>query len=283
MNGAPNDPKEAPMADRLDADAARGPHSPHRQAWDLVPWVVAGVAGEAQRRFVHEHARECAECRAEIEFHRAVRDGMAGSAPSQSTAAERATESATESATGSTTGSTTGSATGSAAENSAWAQMQMRLEAEAALAPPTGDVPPPGLAPAPGRILPGTLRWLVAAVVVQAVGLAALAGVLAFRAGAEPSFEALGDGPGAAAVQHGAGVRLVLAPELTLGEIRTRLAASGWQLAEVSADGSRFVALPAGAAAAPREQVLALWRMQPGTLLAEPMPRDVGPPGPAAR
>lgn len=240
--------RPAPHGDANDGDA----RARHRRAWDLVPWVVAGSATPAEIRGVLDHARECEECAAEIAFHRAVRDGMALPAAD----AEVDTRTA----------------------DAAWAAMALRLDAEAALGEPA-----PGALARPTVVAPrpaaNAVRWLAAAVVVQAVGLAGMAGVLAWRTPAEPAFETLSETAGApvAPAGQGAGVQLVFAPGVTLGEIGTRLAAAGWQLAEVSPDGLRYVAVPGGPQAVPRAQVLSAWRGQPGILLAEPLPPAAAP------
>jgi hypothetical protein len=248
--------RPAPAGDVDDGDA----RARHRRAWDLVPWVVAGSATPAESRGVLDHARDCEECAAEIAFHRAVRDGMA--LPSVDAEAE------------------------TRAADAAWAAMALRLDAEAALAeappvPAAASGASAGSAPAhPAVAMPrpaaNAVRWLAAAVVVQAVGLAAMAGVLAWRTPAESAFETLSEAP-AAPGGRDVGVQLVFAPEVTLGEIGTRLAAVGWQLAEVSADGLRYVAVPGGTQALPPVQALAAWRGQPGVLLAEPMPPPAAP------
>ena len=35
--------------------------TPHRQAWDLIPWLVAGSASDAQTALVQQHAAGCAD------------------------------------------------------------------------------------------------------------------------------------------------------------------------------------------------------------------------------
>jgi hypothetical protein len=52
--------------DRNDGGAA------HRRAWDTIPWIVNGSAGDAQRHAVEAHLRDCDDCRAELERQRAL-------------------------------------------------------------------------------------------------------------------------------------------------------------------------------------------------------------------
>jgi hypothetical protein len=225
--------------------------SPHRRAWDLIPWVVAETASVAEQREVMAHAQACAECRAEIDFHTAVREGVR--LPLESPSAEQA------------------------GADAAWARMQLRLDTEPEAAAAVGS-PGAGWGAAAAHAVPhasagNTTRWLAAAVVVQAVGLAALAGALVLRPEAGPEYEALSEAvPAAAAVPGPGGIQLVLAGTLTLAELNAVLSGIGWRLSEVSGDGQRFVAVPALAGAAHREAALAALRARPGVLLAEPMP-----------
>lgn len=52
------------------------PDAPHREAWDGIPWVVAGSADAAQRDAVMRHLEGCEDCRAEYEFQRRLHDGL---------------------------------------------------------------------------------------------------------------------------------------------------------------------------------------------------------------
>ena len=56
------------------------PAASRRQAWDLIPWVVAGSASPAEQRLLAEHTAASAEVRDEPAFHRAVKAGMDDSA-----------------------------------------------------------------------------------------------------------------------------------------------------------------------------------------------------------
>jgi hypothetical protein len=228
----------------------------HRHVWDLIPWVVAGTASEEDRRRVHAHAEGCAECRAEIDFHTAVREGLRWPAAADDGSAD-----------------------------AAWARMQLRLDSEAEWPRAAADAAPPAAVPMPPPhpAASNATRWLAAAVVVQSVGLAALAGALVLRPAAAPQFETLSDAtsdaaptaPGAWATEGG--VQLVLAPSATVGALGRAVSALGWQLADVSPDGQRLVAVPSQPGAQPREAALAALRMAPGVVLAEPMP-SVGLP-----
>jgi hypothetical protein len=63
------------------------PRLRHRQAWDLIPWVVNGRAGLQEQAALQAHLRACADCREEYEFQKRLHDhmntdaGQAGDAP----------------------------------------------------------------------------------------------------------------------------------------------------------------------------------------------------------
>ncbi len=46
----------------------------HRQAWEAIPWIVNGSASEAQIRATREHLRQCADCREALAFEQRLRD-----------------------------------------------------------------------------------------------------------------------------------------------------------------------------------------------------------------
>src|SRR5579863_7732300 len=48
----------------------------HRQAWEAIPWIVNGSASEAQIRATREHLRQCADCREALAFEQRLRDAL---------------------------------------------------------------------------------------------------------------------------------------------------------------------------------------------------------------
>ncbi len=113
----------------------------------------------------------------------------------------------------------------------------------------------------PGR------RWLVAAVLVQAVGLTAL-GALQWQHSGPADYQTLSQ---AGAEASKARIRLVPAPEMRLAELQALLARS--QLSIVETDGSASILglAPAPGATLSLAQSLALLRAEPGVRLAEPV------------
>jgi hypothetical protein len=117
----------------------------HAEAWALLPWLANGrIAGE-EREWVEAHVHTCAECRAELAAQRMISSGMRDDAVPTPTAASD--------------------------EQRSFDKLWARIEAsESATLPATGTGGGGGFRAS------RTVRWLAAAVIVQAVGL----GVLGF-------------------------------------------------------------------------------------------------------
>lgn len=210
----------------------------HRQAWDLIPWVVNGSASDGEVQLVAAHVARCPDCRDELAFHRRLHAGISGDL-AEPPSAEKALA-------------------------RLWAGIE-RAEGESA-GVDHGAAPPV----APRR--EGRTRWLAAAVVVQAIGLGALGGAMGWQTWArhDPGYETLTQ----PAVDTSATIRLVVSPELRLGELRAMLARNGLVVAQTSADGAILgVAVVAGSSSS-REERLASLRAEAGVLLAEPIQRD---------
>ena len=111
----------------------------HRRAWDAIPWVVAGAASADDTHTVQTHLPECSECQDEWALHQRVHSGLQTSAP-QALPDPQA----------------------------AWQKLLARLD----------SVVPEALSRSAANSAPRTgttpwVRWLAAAVVVQAIGLGA--------------------------------------------------------------------------------------------------------------
>ena len=113
------------------------------------------------------------------------------------------------------------------------------------------------------------VRWLVAAVVVQAVGLAA-AGVALWERGAAPDYRTLSNMGNMGNVGRAADIRLVPDATLGLAELQSLLARHGLQVVEVSSD-ARLWGLVAPGSAQDKSDLLQRLRVEPGVLLAEPI------------
>src|SRR3974390_3493610 len=56
----------------------------HREAWDVIPWLVNERLSEAELSRMNAHLADCTECRAEVEQQRRLRGLIAGDTRSYS-------------------------------------------------------------------------------------------------------------------------------------------------------------------------------------------------------
>jgi Putative zinc-finger len=168
--------------------------SVHRQAWDLIPWIVNDSAPEPERQAVQAHLESCADCRQELEFQRQLQRAMAQRSAPDIDARD------------------------------SWQRLRSRLDTAAG---PVAAVR--GARRHARRAGNGGMSWLIAAMVVQAVGLGALGAAWWSRPSAPASAPA-----GYAAVYRtlsapqpvvpGATIRVVFAPDLTMAQLQAVLA-----------------------------------------------------------
>jgi hypothetical protein len=213
----------------------------HSEAWALLPWLANGRLAPEDREWVEAHVHACAECRAELASQRMVgtqmnRDGAVSPA---SAASE---------------------------EQRSFNKLWARIEVSESLAGSDGISSGSRAAPARSS---RTVRWLAAAVVVQAIGLGVF-GVSALRA---PDFVTVST---LEPRLQAPAVRIVFAPEASIATINTLLAhqglrivagpgASGNYTAELSAD-----AVASGASAV---SVAAVISNDPNVSFAQPVAR----------
>lgn len=207
----------------------------HRRAWDLICWVAAGSASDADRRFVQAHLDDCADCRDELAFQHRVAAGLHDGA-AQAHDPEPALQ---------------------------------RLMARIDAGDPRDEQPLPLAAPLPLPGAPAWTRWLAAAVMVQAVGLAAAGAALWNRADGGEYRTLTSPAPAAATAAH---VRLVPAASMNFAGLQALLARHRLALVEASADG-RSLGLADANAAPDMSALLQRLRAEPGVLLAEPIRR----------
>lgn len=207
-------------------DAPDADRPVHQRAWALIPWVVNRSADAAERALVAEHVAACEDCRSELAFQRQLHGQMTG---------DRVSAAETE---------------------AALQRMSALIDSEAPATVQALHATPRA---------PRWTRMLVAAVVVQAVGLAALLGVVSERP-RPADYQTLSHTEPA---NPAAVLRLVAAPGMTLGELQGLLARSGVVIVDSPADGAAFgLALRPGTG---RDAALAALRQSPGVLLAEPI------------
>lgn len=180
--------------------------SMHRHTWDQIPWIVNGTLSQAERRVVDSHLENCADCREELEFQRRLAIAMEKSG------------------------------TPDVDPRQSWEQLRARIDAApVAVAPPPQKAHGPG--PATGkrraRGMSGEwIPWLVAAMVVQAIGLGVLGTVLWSRPSAQlasgtSTYRTLSAAEPAA---RNATIRVVFDDDMTMGRMKTLLLAAGMQV-----------------------------------------------------
>ena len=217
----------------------------HAEAWAMLPWLANGRIPPADREWVEAHVQGCADCRAELAAQRRI----AASLQLEQSAPRTSDDGSGEQPSFNTFGA--------------------RIEAaEAATLPGSGNATDTVPAARGGR----TVRWLAAAVVVQAICL----GVLGFalnstRGGSE--FRTVSDPEPRLAAPA---VRIVFAPDANITTINTLLTHQGLTIvsgpgrsdnftAELSAD-----AIASGATAQSVADVIA---RDPSVTLAQPVAR----------
>ena len=218
----------------------------HAEAWNLLPWLANGTLQPADREWVEAHVQTCAECRAELAAQRMLSTHLRQVTDEMPAAASE--------------------------EQRSFDKLWARIEAsESATTPASGT----GSA---GYRASRTVRWLAAAVVVQAVGLGVL-GLSALSGDGAPSDDytlVTREDPRTGAQVQAPTVRLVFAPQASIETINTLLAHQGLEIvAGPGTQGNYTAALSAGAQAsgASAESVAAVMSKDPNVSFAEPVAR----------
>ncbi len=215
----------------------------HRAAWDAIAWVVNGRATPAQARLVNEHVQRCADCRSELERQRALQAAMAAAAaPALDVEAglgrlfERIDDADGESA-------------------------------DAAAAAPRV------LASVRGIGAMRVTHWLLAAVIVEAVGLSALGLALLARTNTPDDYRVLTNTSAAAG---GATIRIVPAPSMRLDDLQQLLHAINLQIVSGPNAAGAYGLAPQSQQPSKELQLLKL-RAVPGMRLVEPLSAEGQP------
>jgi hypothetical protein len=216
----------------------------HAEAWALLPWLANGRIAPEDREWVEAHVQTCAECRAELAAQRMVasqvsRDEAVSPAPAASEEQR--------------------------SFNKLWARIEV---AESVSTPANGA--PAGSARRSSR----PVRWLAAAVVVQAIGLGVMG--LAMRSNdsvrrgdfvtvtkQDPSIQA-------------PAVRIAFAPDTSIATVNTLLAHQGLSIVAGPGTAGNFTAAlssDAIASGASAESVAAVMAKDPNVTFAQPVAR----------
>ncbi|MBN8483129.1 MAG: zf-HC2 domain-containing protein [Xanthomonadales bacterium] len=207
----------------------------HREVWQAIPWLVNGTLDDDERQRASSHLAACADCRDELELQTAICRGLSADMPAAADANAAA----------------------------AFARLLERIDADA-----DAGV---GRAPMRRSIAERWLPGLVAAVVVQAIGLTALGAFILIRAPAAPAPEYTTLSAPAAPVD-GATIRFVPAPELSVGALQALLAEHGLRIVEGNAERPIYALAPTRPI--DLEVTLARLRARADVRLAEPIAAD---------
>jgi hypothetical protein len=187
--------------------------SVHRRTWDQIPWILNGTLPEAELRLAAQHLQSCSDCREELEFQRHVAQSLSAGEPADMD------------------------------PQGSWERLRARIEAdseagsEALLAAPLNVLSPaqqPAHQPTHQPTHQRWMGWLVAAMVVQAVGLGLLGNALWSRqagpAVATPAVYRTLSAAAESAVAVAPTIRVVFAADLNVGQMQTLLNRSGLQV-----------------------------------------------------
>lgn len=216
----------------------------HAEAWALLPWLANGRIAPEDREWVEAHLQGCDECRAELAGQRLVasqvnRDAAAIQQP--------------------------GSSDEQRSFNKLWARIEA-AESVSQVATGTSGAP---VLPRSSR----TVRWLAAAVVVQAIGL----GLFGFALNKNHN---TGDGSKYETVTtpesrlKAPAVSVVFAPQASMANINTLLAHQGLSIVAGPGASNNFKAElspDAVASGASAETVAAVMSKDPNVIFAEPI------------
>ncbi len=169
----------------------------HDDTWHALPFLVNGTLRGQARAVVEAHLTVCAECRCELATQTGVRDAIVGDNVRQASAQD--------------------------SFNQLWDRIledEAVIEGRSAKLAATNDI---GVLRAPAS---GMMKWLVAAVIVEGIGLATLSAMTWSNSqglSAPANYRTLSSPQMALS---GARIRAVFSPELRLGDLQNLLSAS---------------------------------------------------------
>jgi hypothetical protein len=214
----------------------------HAEAWALLPWLANGRVAPEDREWLEAHVQVCAECRAELASQRLVASHVNREEPA--TPQPAASE-----------------------EQRSFNKLWARIEAsESAAVPATGTTGVAVPVPRSSR----TVRWLAAAVVVQAIGLAML-GLTLNNQDTGDRFETVSK---VEPRLQAPGVSLAFAPETSMGTVNTLLTHQGLSIVSGPGDVGNYraeLSADAVASGATAESVAAVLSRDPNVTFAQPV------------
>jgi len=214
----------------------------HAEAWALLPWLANGRIAAEDREWVEAHVAGCAECRAELASQRLVASHMGREGDQPLTANDE-----------------------QKSFNKLWARIEA---AESVTTPAAGKNVAGG-----GARFSRTVRWLAAAVVVQAIGL----GVLGF--GTLRGNDAPADYVNVTEPMprlNAPALRIVFAPQASIDTVNTLLTHQGLSIVSGPGIHGNFTAElspDAVASGASAESVASVISKDPNVSFAQPVAR----------
>jgi hypothetical protein len=216
----------------------------HTRAELVIPWLVNGSLPADADPALREHIATCPECREDYEGQLRVREAMRAEGPLVFAA------------------------------ESSYQKLLARLQNPEARREPSEAASEPDSSPAiyPFRQTPVAVRWLAAAVILQAFALG-VGGWMwhSSRAASDARYMTLTST--APSYDSGARVRVLFRTDLSIGALQTVLQQSGAHIIDGPADGDVYTlgfAPPPGSPAALEKRIAAL-RANPAVLFAEPV------------
>lgn len=211
--------------------------SEHRQAWDLIPWIVNGTASEDERQDVQAHLQNCSDCREELEFQHRLQHAVTREAAPDSDAQAN------------------------------WARLSQRLD---------GAAPADGSARLAVRRAKRTgWRWATAAMVVQGIGLGVLGSALWWRVpagGSSSPVAAYRTLSASVAAASPATIRVVFVPTMTVVELHAVLATTRLQVVSGPSEADVWSLAPADESERlDTDRAVRLLRASPRVRFAEPI------------
>jgi anti-sigma factor RsiW len=206
----------------------------HDEVWHLIPWLVNGRAGDAEREHIDAHLRVCDECRNEVAAQRQVMSAIANDKRID------------------------------CVPGVAFERLWDRISAE--------EAPQARRARLKQVRTRSVMKWLAAAVVVEAIGITALTMALSTRNSVEQAAAEYRTVTSSASTEARGTIRAVFAPTLPMSELQRILDQSGLQIvAGPTESGVYTLATTASAGSSGSDSALAGLRANPAVRFAEPI------------
>jgi hypothetical protein len=215
------------------------PTHSHRRAWETIPWIVNGSASEEDIRATHEHLRQCADCREALAFEQTLHDALSRPRANPGDAAQ------------------------------GWQRLSARLD-DGLIGGRHSNTSETAHARVPAS---GLVRWLAAAVIVEALALGAVvssswinrmerAPVDAYRTLSQPE----------TAARNAPTIRVVLSQDMTLEQLNDLLNSAHLQVVAGPSEAGVWSLAPAdNAATVANEGALRRLRESRQVRFAEPI------------